>query len=155
MKNLLLAGAILALLAAIVFFASVKPSRAEVLQVDGYGPVTLLPGVLVDPAVQSKKGWDPLPPFLVGGAMVLTPMFLDDERLSWGHSLELSGFSFTWTDLGYRFLPEDLKGLSPVFIGLACLVYRIPELGRGEDDLILRKMSMDGLGIVGRVALEF
>lgn len=105
-------------------------------------------------AALGEENHDFAKPFLVGSALVFAPMAFDSPQIPWGHAIELEGFTYGGTDLGFRFLPEEIKWASPFIMAGLVLAYRIPQLGRGEDDLILRKMGMDGLGIVGRVVIE-
>lgn len=97
---------------------------------------------------------DPGKVFLVGSALVFAPLGFDSPDLSVGHAWELEGFTYAGTDLGWRFLPKDIAWMSPVIMTGLVLAYRLPEMGRGADDMILRKLGADLLGVAARVVIE-
>jgi hypothetical protein len=102
----------------------------------------------------AEEGHDFAKPFLVGSVLVFAPMGFDGGGLTWGHAIELEGFTYAATDLGFRFLPEEISFLSPVIMTGLVFAYRLPEMGLGRDDLIWRKVGADLLGVVCRVVIE-
>lgn len=88
----------------------------------------------------------------VGTGLLLAPVPVTSPDLSWGHAIELEGWSYAATDVFGRFLPKDQWFLAPVMVGVLDTVYRA---GEGLDgDLTRRKLACDLLGVVGRVSLE-
>lgn len=92
--------------------------------------------------------------FAVGTSLVFEGAFLNSPDLSAGHVWELEGFSYMGTHLGFKFFPKDFNWISPGIVALIDAIWRIPEFGKGHDDLIFRKCLADGSGILGAV-IEF
>lgn len=87
-----------------------------------------------------------------GIGLLAAPIPLADGQLSWGHAIELEGFSFAATDIGKRILPKDLDFVAPVAVGVLDLMYRA---GEGlESPTIQKKLVCDWLGVLGRVSLD-
>jgi len=101
---------------------------------------------------QESPNWQPA---IVGTGLILAPMALQSPDLSWGHGMELEGWSYAATDVFGRFLPKGFWFLSPIVIGAVDGLYRKGEMNdKASTALATRKLGCDLLGVVGRVAVE-
>ena len=89
-------------------------------------------------------------PAIVGAGLIFAPVALQSNDLSWGHGMELEGWSYAATDILGRFLPKDFWFLSPIVIGAVDGMYRAGE----NTPLAYRKLACDLTGVLGRVAVE-
>jgi|SRR6185369_729827 len=107
----------------------------------------------IEVATPTPSDTDTVRALCVGTGLLFAPLPFTNKDLSLGHSLELEGFSYAATDVGYRFFPKDLKWLSPVLVLLLDFGYRSEQFGKGNDDLAWRKFCCDVLGVVARVTI--
>ena len=88
----------------------------------------------------------------VGMGLLISPLAVTDPYLSWGHAIELEGWSYAATDIFGRFLPKDFWYIAPLMVLAVDSTYRAGEgfekKGTGE------KYACDLLGIAGRVTVE-
>lgn len=93
----------------------------------------------------SDKDFDPFKAGCVGVGMFTSSLFMANENLPWGHVTELQGWSFCWTEIGFKFLPPDYNFLSPVYVGLFDIAYHFQ-----RPDKILADLS----GVAGSCILN-
>ena len=92
-------------------------------------------------------------PLGVGMGMLATDIALTCPGLDYKQGAELMGWSYMATDLGYRFLPEGMKFMSPIIVSLFDFGWRG---GEGLDkDINRRKLGDDLSGVLGRVSVDF
>ena len=98
---------------------------------------------------EPEVDWKPVG---IGTGLLVAPIPMASSDLSWGHTIELEGWSYAATDIFGRFLPKDYWFLSPIMVTVVDTMYRA---GEGLDqDLTRRKLACDLLGVAGRVTIE-
>lgn len=88
-----------------------------------------------------------LKPAIVGTVLLIDTLPFVNKDLSWGHSIELEGWSYAATDIIGRFLPKEAWPMAPVIVTVFDVMYRIGEPNQG-------KLACDLLGVFGRVCVE-
>lgn len=116
------------------------------IQAKAITTIELQPGML-------KYGDADWQPAFVGMGLLVAPIKLTSKDNSWGHAIELEGWSYAATDIFGRFLPKEQWYMAPVIVTLIDLIYRTGEDG-SLNDLHRRELACDLLGVAGRVAVE-
>jgi len=94
-------------------------------------------------------------PIIVTSVLALSPILYSNDQLSFGHSLELEGFSYAETSLIAQILPKEFDFLAPICSVSLNVLYRLGEMNSSNVDLVKRKMIADTMGIVSWSVLKF
>ena len=125
----------------------------NVLAVLGWVIVFLI--LLTTKSCQAEE-FDPVRAFTVVAGLVTAPMALASKDLPMMHLWEIEGLTYGATDLGFRFLPKDIKAASPFLVSAFCVIYRALEIhgDQKNESLYTRKLGGDFLGVIGRVCID-
>lgn len=93
-------------------------------------------------------------PAIVGIGLLTAPIALTDSYNTYGHALELEGFSYAATDIFDRFLPSNDWFVGPLLVGMADSAYRIGEMNGGDKEAG-KELVCDFFGVIGRVTVKF
>ena len=92
------------------------------------------------------KPWQPV---IVGTGMMTATIPFTSDTLSWGHSIELEGWSYAATDVFGRIIGDKNWWAAPLFVAMLDGLYRAGEKNSGNQ------LMCDYLGILGATTVHF
>jgi hypothetical protein len=88
-----------------------------------------------------------------GAGVLVAPIPFVGNGLDYSHGEELTGWSYMGTDILDRIFPKEIRFMAPILVGLFDLGWITAKNDKGDEPL--REFACGGIGVLGRVVVDF